>query len=329
MTVVGLSVVLSLTTACRPASRVPKLPLAQRTVTIGTGTELLSGLIFLADARGQFAAHGLAAQVRDYPSGKLAYEALQRGEVPVIACASLPVVFGGLAQQDFRVLAVVGSSANEMRIVARRDRGILQPADLRGKRVATQFASALHYFLHLFLLRHNVAEDSVAVRFLAPEQLPQAVASGAVDAAVVRPPLTAAAAAALGTNAVIFAAPGYYDKYYLLVTRRDFLEQQPATLVAILRGLVAVAQFAKRDPAAAQAVIARRLGVAPAMVQAEWPWTDFRVTLPQAVVLVLENEARWAVRTGGMNVGLAPDYLALIDRSILEQVQPEGVTIIR
>ena len=161
------------------------------------------------------------------------------------------------------------------------------------------------------------------------EEILQLATSGAVDAAVVRPPLTAAAAAALGTNAVIFAAPGYYDKYYLLVTRRDFLEQQPATLVAILRGLVAVAQFAKRDPAAAQAVIARRLGVAPAMVQAEWPWTDFRVTLPQAVVLVLENEARWAVRTGGMNVGLAPDYLALIDRSILEQVQPEGVTIIR
>ena len=328
MTVVGLSGVMFLTTACRPPGTAPILPPAQQGVTIGTGAELLSGLIFLADEQGLFAAQGLAAKVRDYPSGKLAYEALQRGEIPVAACASLPIVFGGLAQQDLRVLAVIGTTANEMRIVARRDRGITQPGDLRGKRIATQAASALHFFLHLFLLRHKVAEDAVEVDFVGPEQLAQAVAIGSADAAVVREPFTSAAVVALGTNAVIFSAPGFYEKYYLLVTRRDFLEWQPATLTAILRGLVAAAESAQRAPAVAQAVVARRIGGSPAAVQADWQWTDFRVTLPQAVVLVLENEARWAVRTGGMSVGLVPDYLALMDRSLLERVQPEAVTII-
>ena len=328
MTVVSLGLGFLLTSACGPAGSRSDLPPAQRAVTIGTGAELLSGLIFLADEQGLFAAQGLTAKVRDYPSGKLAYEALQRGEIPVAACASLPIVFGGLAQQDLRVLAVIGTTANEMRIVARRDRGITQPGDLRGKRIATQATSSLHFFLHLFLLRHNVAEEAVVVSFVAPEQLAHAVTSGAVDAAAVREPFTSAAVAALGSNAVVFSAPGFYEKYYLLVTRREFLERQPATLTAILRGLVAAAESAKQAPAIAQVAVARRIGGSAAEVQADWRWTDFRVTLPQAVVLVLENEARWAVRTGGTSVGLVPDYLALIDRSPLEQVQPEAVTII-
>ena len=328
MTVVGLSLGLLLTSACRPAGSRFELPPAQRAVTIGTGAELLGGLVYLADEQGWFTAQGLTARVQDYPSGKLAYEALQRGEIPVAACASLPIVFGGLAQPDLRVLAVVGTTANEMQIVARRDRGITQPSDLRGKRIATQSASSLHFFLHLFLLRHNVAEDAVAVSFVAPEQLAHAVAGGSVDAAVIREPFTATAVAALGSNAVIFSAPGFYEKYYLLVVRREFLERQPGTVTALLRGLVAAAESAQQSPAAAQATVARRIGGSPAAIQADWRWTDFRVTLPQTVVLVLENEARWAVRTGGLTVGQVPDYLALIDRSPLEQVQPEGVTII-
>ena len=328
MTVVSLGWLIFLTNACRPAVPAQKLPAEQRVVTIGTGAELLSGLIFLADEQGLFAAQGLTAKVRDYPSGKLAYEALQRGEIPVAACASLPIVYGGLAQQDLRVLAVIGTTRNEMRIVARRDRGITQPADLLGKRIATQAASSLHFFLHLFLLRHNVAEDAVAVSFVAPEQLAHAITSGGVDAAVVRAPFTATAVAALGSNAVIFSAPGFYEKYYLLVTRREFLERQPATLTAILRGLLAAAESAKQAPAVAQVAVARRIAGSTAEVQADWQWADFRVTLPQAVVLVLENEARWAVRTGRVSVGPGPDYLALIDRLPLEQVEPEAVSII-
>ena len=330
ITVVGLGLGFLLTSACGPAGSKSNLPPEQRVVTIGTGAELLSGLIFLADEQGWFAKQGLTAKVRDYPSGKLAYEALQRGEVPVVACATLPIAVGGLAQQDLRVLAVIGTTANEMRIVGRRDRGITQPGDLRGKRIATQPASALHFFLHLFLLRHNVAEDTVVVSFVSPEQLAHAVTSGGVDAAVVREPITSATVAALGTNAVVFSAPGFYEKYYLLVTRRDFLERQPATLTAILRGLVAAAESAKHAPAVAQAMVAQRIGTGLTAVQADWPWADFRVTLPQAVVLVLENEARWVVRTGGTNgIGRVPDYLALINWSLLEQVQPEAVTIIR
>ena len=328
MRVVGLGVGLFLTNACRPAGSTPKQLPPLPAVTIGTGGELLSGLIFLADERGRFAAHGLPAEVRAYPSGKLAYEALQRGEVSVATCASLPIVFGGLAQQDLRILAVVGSTANEMRVVARRDCGIATPADLRGKRIATQSASALHFFLHLFLLRNNVAEPALAVSFLSPEKLPAALTSGAVDAAVLREPLTSEALAVLGTNAVIFAAPGFYEKYYFLVTRREFLERQPATLAAILRGLLDAEELAKRDPAAAQAVVARRIGVPPAAVRGDWSWADFRVTLPQTVVLVLENEARWAVRTGLTPGGRFPDYLSLIDRTVLEQVRPEVVTLI-
>ena len=169
----------------------------------------------------------------------------------------------------------------------RSDRDILRPVDLRGRKIATQKASSLHVFLHLFLLKEGLTESDVQLDFRAPDELANDLIAGKSDAAALREPQLSQVKAALGSNAVVFAERGLYVKYYLLVTRAAFLEQEPATVAAILRAVLAAEKAARANPAAAQTALAGKLQVTTAIAALLWPDMDLRVSLPQALVLCL------------------------------------------
>ena len=122
---------------------------------------------------------------------------------------------------------------------------------------------------------------------------------------------------------------GLYVKYYLLVTRAAFLEQEPATVAAILRAVLAAEKAARANPAAAQTALAGKLQVTTAIAALLWPDMDLRVSLPQALVLCLEDEARWAARSGFVTNRPPPNFLTMMHVATLEQLVPDEVTIIR
>jgi len=325
----GLGVVVLLTSACRPAASPQPPPPAHQAVTIACGAEMLGGLVFLAESRDCYRAAGLQAEVRTFPSGKLALEALLRGEVSIAACASTPFAFASLGVSDLRVLAVIGSSDNEIKVVARCDHGILNPADLRGRKVATQPASTMQMFLHLFLLKHRLLESDINLSFDSPDALPQALIAGACDAAAIREPQISPVVAALGTNAVVFAARGLYVKYYMLVTRAAFLQQEPATVRAVVRALLQAETLAATDPVATQTTLGKRFAIAPAAMANLWPDVDLHVSLPQALILALEDEARWATQAGWAPGRELPNFLPMLHLPTLLELKPDEVTVIR
>ena len=324
----GLGVVLFLTSACRPTASPQQLPPPQHTVTIACGAEMLGGLVFLADSRQCYRAAGLQAEVRAFPSGKLAFEALLRGEVPIAACGSIPFALASLSTPDLRVLAVIGSSDNEMKVVARRDHGILNPADLRSRKVATQKASQLHMFLHLFLLKCGLLESDVHLTFDTPEALQKALIAGACDAVAIREPQISPVVSAIGTNAVVFAARGLYVKYYLLVTRAAFLQQEPVTVRAIVRALLKAETLADADPVAAQTTLGQQFQIPPLAMAKLWRDVELHIALPQALVLTLEDEARWALQSGFGTVKELPNFLPMLHLPTLQELNPDEVTVI-
>jgi len=83
--------------------------------------------------------------------------------------------------------------------------------------VATQRASAVHYFLHLFLLRHGMSEDDVDLSFMKAEELPGALSEGTIDAFSMREPFIGEAKRLMGEQAVVFSEPALYVKTFNLV----------------------------------------------------------------------------------------------------------------
>lgn len=123
---------------------------------LGLALQPTSALAIVAARKGLFRDAGLAVEIREYPSGKLALQGMQAGDCDLATAAAVPVMISVFDRRDFTVLASLANAHDANRIVARGDRGIEAPKDLRGKHLATQRGSALHFFLHLLLAKYGI-----------------------------------------------------------------------------------------------------------------------------------------------------------------------------
>lgn len=309
-------------------ARVPGAP-----IRLALAAQPMSALAILAVDKGFFDAEGLAVVATEHPSGARALAALLAGDADVCTTADVPLVLESFRRPDMRILATIGSSSNEPRIVARRDRGIASPGDLRGRRVGTQKASAVHYFLHAVLLKYGMRQSEITPVFLKAEDLPAALRDGRVDAITMREPYVSEAVRMLGDQALVLQEPGLYLRIELLVALSPLAEQRPDAVQALLRALLRAEDFARHDPGEALAVVAYRLHGARSGVGDVWPELDLSVRLNQALFQTLEDAAMWAVRRGlaeGVPTNApVPNYLGFLDLRGMDAVKPEAVTVIR
>ena len=151
------------------------------TISVGTPQSTLTSLIWLSEESRYFRGQGIDLNLQAYPSGKRALAAMMSGREELAATAETPFVIASFQRDDLRLYATMGQSDNEIRVLARRDHGIDKPADLRGKSIATQEESAVHFFLSSFLLYHQLDEADTRIRFLPAEALPDALANGEIN----------------------------------------------------------------------------------------------------------------------------------------------------
>lgn len=303
-------------------------PQAREKVTLGMARESLAALAMIAQARGFFAQAGLEVHVKEYKSGQLALAGFLTGETEITTTADIPIAFESLQRQDFSIIATIGSSDNEPRVIARKDLGISKPEDLRGKHVATQKASAVHFFLHMFLLQNGMTVSDVQLSFLKPDDLVPALADGRIDAFSMREPFISQAAKAVGENAVIFAKPGLYRKTFNVVVSRELLKSRPNVAPRIVQALVMAEGFALTYPQEAIAIVAKALGSKDSEIAAMWPDSNLKVSLDQSLLIGLEDEAQWIIGNKLSNVSHAPSYLELVHLDALKAVDPILVSVI-
>ena len=291
--------------------------------------EPLGALIVIAAEKGYFSDAGVdIVPIDKYPSGKRALQGLLDGEVAVAPTAETPVVFRSFERDDFAIVATVGSSDNEPKIVARKTSGIAKPDDLRGKHLATQRVSAVHYFLHLFLLRHGIPEDEIELSYLKAEELPPALAEGRIDAFSMREPFVSEAAELTDGGVLIFEEPGLYVKSFNLTVAKELLHEDPDSVRRILEALVRAEQFAREHPEEAIDLVARQLGTDRAALAKTWSELDLRISLGQNLFRALEDEGRWALASGFVEGKELPNYLNFVHVAALKAVKPTAVTII-
>ena len=299
-------------------------------VAIGVERSPLLGIMMIAEDQGFFSKQGVDVRVKYYTTGKLALNGMFAGEVDLATPAETPVVFSSFERGDFSIVATIGSSDNDMAIVARKDRGIKKAGDLKGKHITTHKASAAHFFLHSFLIKNGLSETDIKLSFRHADEFVPALAKGEVDAICsVKEPRVSKAKTLLGDNIVIFQEPGFYLKTYNLVTFNSFIKDKPQTVKRLLQALIRAEEFAKKYPEHVQRIVSNKAGVKESEIAGLWPDLRFEVSLEQSLLASLENEARWAIRNKLTDRKKVPNYLNFIYINTLEAVKPRGVTIIR
>ncbi len=80
-----------------------------------------SALIFIAEEKGYFEEQGLDIEYHNFPTGKLALDALIGGGADIATTADVPITLAGLANQPISVISTIEYSNNNIQLVERKD----------------------------------------------------------------------------------------------------------------------------------------------------------------------------------------------------------------
>lgn len=285
-----------------------------------------AALLYTADHLGYFRQLGIDAELREFDSGVAAVAALNEGRVDLATAADFAFASNILKHPKLRMVAAI-NSANNNYMVARRDRGIRNPADLKGKRIAVTRTSIGEYFLGKYLSSNRIRLDEVTIVNMTPTVMEKEIVTGSIDAALFWGTVAWRMKENLGTNAVSWPAQGESPYHMVLIGRDGFIKKESAALVRLMKALIMAEKSIEKDPAAVQRYISRRLGMPEKYCADVWGDNRFKVSLERSLMLTLEEESRWIQSTQG-STQRVPNYLLYIYFDALESARSESVTII-
>ena len=286
---------------------------AAEPVAVGVLKLASSGPVFLAEAKGYFAAAGLDARLKYFEAAQPVALAVVSGDVDV-GVTGLTAGFYNLAGKG--ALKIIAAQSREERgyhliayLAANRAyaAGLRSLADLPGHSVGiTQVGSTFHYSLGLLAEKQHF--DLARLRLVPLQSIPNMVSAlkgGQVDAALI--PATAALPMVARGDArllgwvgdetpwqlgAVFTAPktirdrrGVLEKFLVAYRQgaQDFYD-------AFLRRNAAGKPIAGKETAADLAILAKYTGQAPAVIEAGTPYID-----PQGRLLVpdIRHQIAW------------------------------------
>jgi NitT/TauT family transport system substrate-binding protein len=288
-----------------------------------------AALMHVALSERYFAAEGLEVAVKPYPFGRPALAAVLAGEADVATVAETPVVFATLKGQHAALLATISSTTRNNAVLSRRDKAIASTKDLAGKRVGVSRGTTGEFFLEMTLVRGGVRRESLTFVDLNPEDMEGALRRGEIDAVATWAPYFGLLEKHFGGELVSLVGESDYAETFDVVVRPEFVEKRPATVAKVLRALLRAEDYAREHPQSARGIAAAALGVDPVELEEVWSTYDLRVRLDQSLFVLMDEEARWAVRSGLAAKQDTPDFRSVVAPAPLLVVRPASVHLIR
>lgn len=128
---------------------------------------------------------GVKVNIIQFKSGKDVNAALAAGSVDITELGSAPTALGISNDVDYKVFWIGDVIGSAETLVAKNGSGINSVADLKGKKVATPFASTSHYSLLNALKQAGLTEADVKIVDLQPNDIYAAWQRGDIDAAYI------------------------------------------------------------------------------------------------------------------------------------------------
>src|SRR5580692_606620 len=208
------------------------------------------GTLVLLKARGSLERRlaPLHVQVKwtEFPAGPQLLEGLNVGAIDFGTSGEAPPIFAQAAGAD---LVYVGNeppaSAGEA-ILVPKNSPIKTVAELKGKKVALNKGSNVHFLLVELLQRAGVNYNDIDTIFLTPADARAAFERGSVDAWAIWEPFLAAAQRQ--TDARILAdGNGVVSNHQFFLAARSYAKKREDVIAIILDELATVDQWAKTD----------------------------------------------------------------------------------
>ena len=295
-------------------------------LTLAVEPAPFSGLIAVADQKGFFKQAGLDVTIKLYPSGTESLEAMLRGEVEIATAADIAFASKMNEEPSLRVVASIGLTVGNQ-IVARKDRKIREPSDLKGKKIGFSPNTASDYFLYSFLLTNHLSLNDITTVPIPPARQVAAVVAGEVDAVSAFEIYAFAAKVQLGENAVSWDTQNNLA-YQWLLAARESTTKSPEAIKRLLKALIMAEDFALTNVDETEDIISKKWGFSPVYIRQAWDQTRLDVSFSQSIIASLKNYAKWKMDREGKTEDL-PDVLNFLYTDALEEINPGLITIFR
>ena len=243
---------------------------AQANTTLRIGFQKSASLLTLQKSSGslekKLSPLGVAVKWVEFPAGPQLLEGLNVGAVDVGFVGEAPPIFAQAAGAKFVYIGHDPAAPEAEAIVVPKDSAIKSPTDLKGKKVALNKGSNVHYLLVKALEKHGLKFSDVQAVYLPPADARAAFERGAVDAWVIWDPFLAAVEKQSGAR-LLADGKGLVNNYSYYLAERGYAEKYPQVIQALFDDTQAQATALKANIKAAAAAVAPLQGLEPEVVE--------------------------------------------------------------
>jgi len=209
---------------------------------------------------------GVSVKWVEFPAGPQLLEGLNVGAVDVGFVGEAPPIFAQAAGARFVYIGFDPAAPEAEAIVVPKDSALKSVAELKGKKVALNKGSNVHYLLVKALEKQGLKFSDVQAVYLPPADARAAFERGAVDAWVIWDPFLAAVEKQSGARQ-LQDGRGLVNNYAYYLAERGYAEKSPKVIQALFEDTQAQAATLKGNVKAAAAVIAPLQGLSPDVVE--------------------------------------------------------------
>ncbi|MDR3467478.1 MAG: sulfonate ABC transporter substrate-binding protein [Xanthobacteraceae bacterium] len=187
---------------------------------------------------------GYTVEWKEFPSGPPLLEALGIGAIDFGHAGETPPIFAQAAGAPFIYVAHEPPAPEGEAILVPKDSAIRTVADLKGKKVALNKGSNVHYLLVRALENAGVKYADIQTVFLAPADARAAFERGSVDAWVIWDPFQAAAEVSTGAR-TLATGKGLAPNHQFYLASRTFAEANPKVIDAVIASIAELDDWAR------------------------------------------------------------------------------------
>ena len=222
------------------------------------------GVLPILKAQGQLeknlAKQGVTVKWVEFPGGPQLLEGLNVGSITFGEAGEAPPIFAQAANPNLAYVANQPAAPSAEALIVQKDSPIQSIQDLKGKRIALNKGSNVHYLLLKLLEANHLTLKDIQPVYLPPSDARAAFEKGAVDAWVIWDPFFAAAEHQIHAR-VIATGENLVSNYQFYLTDRQFAEGHPDILKTVVQALNQTSDWVKTHPDDAAKLLEKPTGL--------------------------------------------------------------------
>lgn len=278
-----------------------------------------SAPLYIALEKGYFQQEGLEIEPLYVNSGKEALNTLLSNDAHLAFISETNLAYLSFADKSVQIISEV-TQKKDNKVLVRKDRGINQLSDLKGKKIATPKGTSPEFALEKALKSMNIRRFDFEWVNLSPQNLLPALYRGEIDAYAIWEPHIQNGIKLLGDNALVLLIPDYSVKISA-AGKRTFLANNPTAVKKFLTALLLSEKFLLNYPEESQTIVSKYISVDKDTLGLIWSDYTFRIQITPSLISLLQEEGEWInEQKAKEEQGLLPNYFEFINESFLKEI---------